>query len=78
MIYASNEEIDASNTTLKADADLMIVLRIKSVVAAETTESEPIDDDQVPSVAAPQLDMHGHAPLPSGMCLFMGHDFLSL
>ena len=47
------------NLRLKADADLKTAFSIKSVVAAigEITEDEPIDDDQVPSVAAPSLDM---------------------
>ena len=47
------------NLRLKSDADLKTALSIKSVVAAigEITEAEPIDDDQVPSVAAPPLDM---------------------
>eukprot|EP00731_Ephydatia_muelleri_P021287 Em0013g1014a len=47
------------NLRLKADADLKTALSIKSVVAAigDSTEAEPIDGDQVSSVAVPPLDM---------------------
>ena len=54
------------NFALKADTDLKIVVSIKSVVGAETTEPEPIDDDQVPSVAAPQLDKRGRPASDGG------------
>eukprot|EP00731_Ephydatia_muelleri_P037842 Em0577g1a len=60
VLYATNDEIDVLvGIGLKADADLKTALSIKSVVAAigEITEAEPIDDDQVPSVSAPLLDM---------------------
>ena len=55
------------NLRLKADADLKTALSIKSVVAAigEITEAEPIDDDQVPSVSAPLLDMDMLTTIPT-------------
>ena len=55
------------NLRLKADADLKTALSIKSVVAAigEITEAEPTDDDQVPSVAAPPLDMDMLITIPT-------------
>ena len=55
------------NLRLKADADLKTALSIKSVVAAigEITEAEPSDDDQVPSVSAPLLDMDMLTTIPT-------------
>ena len=55
------------NLRLKADADFDIALSIRSVVAAigEITEAEPIDDDQVTSVAAPPLDMDMFTTIPT-------------
>ena len=56
-----------SNLRLKGDADLKTALSIKSVVAAigGITEAEPIDNDQVPSVAAPPLDMDMLTTIPT-------------
>ena len=55
------------NLRLKADADLKTALSIKSVVAAigDITEAEPIDGDQVSSVAIPPLDMDVLTTIPT-------------
>ena len=55
------------NLRLKADTNLKTALSTKSVVAAvgEITEAEPIDGDQVSTVAVPPLDMDMLTTIPT-------------